>query len=293
MKFQNYLLVEGRSKPIKEKDLKKHITKHHTWLKDGLDNGFKILRGLSASGANHEYSDTMDIRASADFMYVQPSRYNRKPNNAGTNLYFLIMDNHSSWRAYPNRSQSLIGSAAGGKASGYDSAGLFYLVPSNGAAVALASDRDIWNSFGDIGHSLGWQMEALSDWMDEMLQRHMNINPVMYGVSTTWSDFINAADDIDNYMFQDLDHWGRRDAIEGHKLQWFYNEYKHTEDLVEALAKLMNPKKNKIKLIHDPKQLSVHDQMEIWTDSDCLMINQKYLEHTENVDKLRELVGLK
>lgn len=80
---------------------------------------------------------------------VDPTRSSRKSQNT-TNFYTLILDNTSSMREFPKRSNSLICSTHANKAQAYSKdglaeSGMFIVVPFDDVKIGCVNHDDIWD----------------------------------------------------------------------------------------------------------------------------------------------------
>jgi ribosomal protein S17E len=111
--------------------------------------------------ANPKYLQRMKKKYSGDYTYINPKLSYRAPLMADemfsmggvySSHHTLLMDNLPSWKDFPKRTKSVIGSIN----FGYDpSFGDHYhcVIPYDGANFALAPDCDLWNSYCLIGNN--------------------------------------------------------------------------------------------------------------------------------------------
>jgi hypothetical protein len=233
MKFKSYLLTEGRSKTLQEKEFIKLLKSDYTDAVKMLDkkNGI-IYRGLNGS-------DT--------FMITDPRKGKLRRSANTSNEYTLLVDNLPEWKDYPKRGRSLICTTNKYYAGGYGS--LRIVLPKNGANLGLCYREDFWDCFTEI-----------YDWLD--ITNMDNFNNSLRSVigqdfDKNWPTLRKAINqwDIEDIPFIPSE-WKEIIETEG--------------TLMKALRFLLDPKNNafgRTKLGGDMAYAE-----EVWTDSPCISI---------------------
>jgi hypothetical protein len=109
--------------------------------------------------ASPKYLQRIKASYDGDYSYINPKLSHRNPlmkdEGAGgvfSSHHTLLMDNLPSWKGFPKRTQSIIGSTN----FGFDpSFGDYYycIIPYDGANFAIAPDCDLWNSSCKIANN--------------------------------------------------------------------------------------------------------------------------------------------
>jgi hypothetical protein len=141
-KIQYFKLFESRTARLSDEEF---INLAKTKCKDFLTSP-KYLQRIKAS-------------YDGDYSYINPKLSHRNPlmkdEGAGgvfSSHHTLLMDNLPSWKGFPKRTQSIIGSTN----FGFDpSFGDHYycIIPYDGAKFAVAPDCDLWNSSCKISNN--------------------------------------------------------------------------------------------------------------------------------------------
>ena len=234
MRFISYL-TEGRSKPLE-------MDEFHRLLNSG--DYSDILRNIN----NPKCLIFRGIFSSAPMSYIDPTKGRLRRSANTSNEYMLLIDNFPDWRKFPKRSKSLICSTNIKYADDY---GYIKLVlPQNGAKLGVCPSDDFWNSFNIVQKELS---------IHNMAKFNRELGYIIgQDVDDDWTTLRNA---IYRWDITDLpflpDEW--QDVIQDNGT------------LMKALRYLLDPKLNKfqIKSIGDILPRNV----EVWTDSPCLLVN--------------------
>lgn len=123
MRLANYL-TEQRSQDVGVDFVTKWIRKNQAGMKS------IIYRG---------------VESTSNYMFVQPSKYERQSANTELNYYTLLFDNLPSWKQYPKRSRSII--CATGLEITSDYGNTYRVFLKTGSKLGICPERDIWESF--------------------------------------------------------------------------------------------------------------------------------------------------
>lgn len=235
------IILEGRSQDIELSDV------------------YKLLRTNNPQQSfPHIYRG---LRHRDDYLFIKPSSYNRVSANTN-NYYTILFDNLPSWKDYPKRSKSIIGTVNYYTAEFYGT--IYRVIPKDGSKIGVCPEDDIWNSF----HILNSHFMTLQDFnycIDQCISIYNNnadnsINVNSYEELLTIFDYIQ-----DN-----------RDMFYGILIDMWYDGNKHMKfiDYIDKI--LLNPEKNGFKLITYPYTEKISYDCEIWTDGDSILINDEY-----------------
>ena len=194
------------------------------------------------------------------------------------NYYTEIMDNSKYWKGYPNRSNSIVGSTNKKRAATYGT--LYHVIPLQvNSKIAIAPSHDIWGSF-DF---------ALKK-MDELFKEDMaipvavpdfesmggfnNFLKTKFGLSKE-ADYSELKKKVilNEEAFKQLD---RESTWNNSRFDYDKNELIRIQNkwgsLLNFIEYLLSPKWNNFELIEYNKQVMLPDSKEVWTDSECLLI---------------------
>jgi len=236
MKFYNYL-NEGRAKGITYEKAIELLKTDYSQAFNRWKKGNRIYRGAKWYGS--------------PFNYINPGR-GRKSRNT-LNYYTLIVNNHSSWKEYPQR--ELICTTDDIEADSY---GLIYDVfPINNAKVGICSAEDFWVSF----------IEGVSEINKTIVDTGIDRPDIdtMHDVNT-W---------INRFLHTPVNTW--RDL----ELQLKNTEYHNSgKSLYDIIIPALNPQKNDFS-VESIKNFSTTSRKEVWLDKECLLIFNDFIFYNE------------
>jgi hypothetical protein len=262
VRLQNFILNEGRSKPISREDAIKFIRK----------NSLRYLSKIYRKGhLNDDACIYRGVDKASNISFVSPSKSIRSSLNT-ENYYTLLIDNGPLWKNYPKRSESIICSTNASSAKKYGD--LFLVIPKDTAKIGICPVWDIWFSFQD---SLGTELTELN--------KIIKIFSLMVDMplADKQRDFgalvkvFKKIDEIprDEFMKLFLD-----------KSLYYFNEpgyyfYKSVEKILtrflkesnslEFTNKLLSPDRNKFSS-RSPYDMPTGTGQEVWTDSDSVLL---------------------
>lgn len=293
MKFKLYI-NEGRSQEISFDQFLSFAPKCSDAIKSYRYSGGSkgaLYRGISNRGSNRSAGVDM---TTGDYLSVDPSKFNRKPNYAAEGgFYFSMIDGLPSWKDYPSRSKSVIGATEGGK---YDSYGQSYSVyPANGSRIALASGVDLWSSFGGVfgtssydeilGSFTEGMVYMMRELTDEDHRKFVKVNNV-----ADLKKFCSVFDEYYDTNFEkdknELMSWVH-DWVEEETVLDFIN-YFYKGNLWNDLNTAFAPGRNGFKLVKSGD--NIRNDVEWWSDGFCLMVS---FDAEIDDDRLRKEVGAK
>ncbi len=258
MRFENYILTEGRIKKISVDVLKKSIEgKFSDSFKIWNENELKyIFRG----------TDSTDVNFAIGNGKGKTKRKSRNTKNYST----LFFDNHPMWSKFPKRSESFVCSTNSIKAAGYGYMGSTYSVlPANGTTIGVCPQRDIFTSFKTIPRSYVGEVNSFIVSVMESMSDHGFMSDFQ---DDDYKRMIKTFDGIKKF-FGDLDEHDREDVIE--HIDTLYGDIDPFDgDILGVLEKIYDPKVNGFTLSKAGKPLP--DDKEVWMSGECLFINVDY-----------------
>ena len=149
--------------------------------------------------ANPKYMQRMKGEFNGDYSYIDPKMHRRMPlmvDSTGvvSAHHTLLMDNLPSWKSFPKRSESLIGSLKFSEDQAFGQR-CYLVIPYDGARFGLAPCSDLWGSYCEVGDmkyefdtiftsrltdlgvsekSYAAMMKDLQHWYDDYLIREHN-----------------------------------------------------------------------------------------------------------------------
>lgn len=150
--------------------------------------------------ANPKYMQRMKGDFNGEYSYIDPKQHVRRPlmNPDGAGVvsahHTLLMDNLPSWKSFPKRSESLIGSLKFSEDQAFGQR-CYLVIPYDGARFGLAPCSDLWGSYCEVGDmkyefdnlfterltdlgvsekSYAAMMKDLQHWYDDYLIRESN-----------------------------------------------------------------------------------------------------------------------
>src|SRR5574343_264616 len=244
MRLEAFLLNESRSKAISQDDMIKLISTKYSDSFEAAKNGILMYRGLRTS--------------SSLTLLVKPSTSETDRRSANTsNHYTLLMDNLPCWKDYPKRSKSLICTTSIGTATGYGR--VFVVLPANEAKIAVCPTYEIWRSFIP-------KIRRMDDFNDLFMRLGID--------DTSWNGFVSDV----KYQIDKALKKNDYNVLTLLEITGFFEDdvIKIREmGLINFLNEYLDPKKYNFKLEKMSSNISIPKRREIWTDSDCILIDVK------------------
>lgn len=227
-----------RSKAISEREV-------HSLLESGLfDEALKadpIIRHVA--------------RATNDFYYTEPSKFNRLARNTH-NYMNLMVDNFASWRNYPKRSQSLI-------CSSNNYSRYHRVLFANNARIGVCPESDFWYSFNmKFLREYGVYIDAVPDFCEIL---NYTADTLQVDLSPTdYNAFCKGLEEMSTTakeMFPDKDYAPRGVSL-------FY-----LDKVIDLLETHFAPDRNDFLLTSISEFKHIGDGHEVWSDSNALLIS--------------------
>jgi len=247
--------------------LKQLLSTNYSDAYDGFKKGYRIYRGCRTSYGS--------------IAILKPGK--RKSENTYNYYTILMSEVFDSWKQFPKRNSSFICSSSFSYADSYAGNGLIYYVfPENGANIGICPDTDIWDSFSLI---LGLPMiYSLSDFNREIC------NPI-FGTDTISPS--NMKKILKSFKMNDEESISRLKTIFES-----FESYPYTDIFVEISQKnnlstlyevfeyLFDPNRNYfLNTTIDKYNInSRNTEAEVWTDANCIFIQDHVLNMLENGD---------
>lgn len=230
------------------------------------------------------------IRKFDPYMYATPKRTVRYSANT-TNFYTELIDILPSWSDWPKRSQSLICASTSFIAEDYGD--VYYVIPIKNTNIGICSRPDFWDSFPN----LNVRMDIFNDILEDIYStlavvftkiiKQENIsmkwfNSLFNTPKYTIKDIINAMDNYAPYSkkyksyFKEILHPYRLDIV----MKWYDDIF--NGNALKTFNNYLDPNANDLKLVKNYNEYvnaTNKRSLEVWTDSDCLLIQEsKYNE---------------
>ena len=244
MRFQQYILQEGRGTNLDLEDAIGIIQDYCMQAYNGYINGSRIYRG---------------IQYDTDYYFVDPKAGKPRVSANTKNYYTLINDNSPYWKGYPKRSESLICTTNRNVAIDY---GVSYVVlPYNGAKIGVCPSVDYWFSFEKTTNNILDQLNKELKRLVESLTKKPLPDKDFNKMKKVFKEF--------DKEFKKFDSKEKKIYKESIRLLKGYNE---NEGLLKHLQKLLSPEPNGFKLKKVGDKLP--NNKEVWTDSKSVLIKE-------------------
>jgi len=196
------------------------------------------------------------------------------------NYYTLIIDNSEYWNNYPDRSKSLVCTTSKTKAADYGS--VYHVIPLLDVKIGVTPESDIWDSFSHL------ESEVEIDDLQHFNHTLRKLGEACIGreiSDESWSKFkkdLRQVVNCDSFsqLYQTGEYPPKIDQfITPFKLKiksladYFYPNY---TSLVEMFEDLLHPDKNKFMTQKFESNISLPENVEVWTDSPALLIQDEY-----------------
>ena len=244
MRFKRYL-TESRSKSISKE-------KAFEWIKKNAKDALK-----KSMDGNYIYRG---IERKDDALIIDPKKSKRTSRYVGSNYYTMLIDNLPSWKQYPKRSQSIIGTTDRNKGESYSAdIGTPYIVfPKDGSKIAVAPKSDIFYSFSVMLNST--RNTTMAGWSDNIKLLDNKITGKRSDKS--WKDMLKFFKSIDN----------KKEQINDLIKLYYYDFLLDKNGAFNAFDKIMHPKRNGFSL-HTMGASTLPIDREVWTDGECVMLS--------------------
>ncbi len=227
-------------------------------------------------GAGHVSRNSEEFK---EIKVYNPKSHKRHSANT-ENYYTEIMDNSKYWIGYPKRSTSIVGSTSKEKAKNYGT--VYHIIPIHeNSDIGIAPQSDIWGSFD----------YALKN-LDKLFKEDM-------AVPTATPDFKHLAG-LNNFLKTKFNLSNTADYSEMKKRvmlndksfslldresTWNNSRYDYNKkellsiqnkwgSFLNYIEYLLSPKWNNFELLKYNSSVVLPKDREVWTDSECLLIEE-------------------
>lgn len=235
----------------------------------------------------------------------QPSKHERtSKKDASGNVYTLLIDNLNSWQKFPKRSKSLICTTDQYTAENYGN--VYLVIPFDSAKWGVCPEADIWDSFNtledvfdtstlqDFNPRFNDLAISLQQLFPEKLKK-FNIKDIRHTTNfKTLLNLLKAMDSCLEELQHDTPKYEKNNPniirTYGPVKDWYYNTLNDIYTFVQLrkkhgnigniLAYALNPDKNGFVLASNKdmnkyvgKYGTDSTDKEVWTDSDCVIID--------------------
>lgn len=289
-KIQYFKLFESRTARLSDEEF---INLAKTKCKDFLTSP-KYLQRIKAS-------------YDGDYSYINPKLSHRNPlmkdEGAGgvfSSHHTLLMDNLPSWKGFPKRTQSIIGSTN----FGFDpSFGDHYycIIPYDGAKFAVAPDCDLWNSSCKISNNEYKFDDYFSESFSQASISDDTYEDMMNDIQKLYDGYLDGKEhQVSGYITRILKQM-KEDNVKDVRLA--FNEYFAPDKFRGLGTKLVGFNGFTLMNYSEISNIQEKDSLgnlikygnEFWTDSECLIV---YLGDVssprdvyENYNKVLELLS--
>ena len=219
------------------------------------------------------------------FALAVPSEKERRSKPAGNgygngNQYTLLVDNLPSWSGWPKRSKSLCMATNDTRTGPYTENGkgmVYRCIPMDGAVIAVCATKDFWFSFK--------YLEKISDGTAIVdVSRRMKQDFAISDVN--WDAFCRSMDRVG-----DAHTSVPRDVVQMRKylpMSYIFTYGLIKRDWRERLDGVLDPVRNKFWKTPYAQGFKVPGyNKEVWTDGDCLMIEDKTFKRLVKQGKIK------
>jgi len=260
MRLDNFLITETRSKKISESEAYAFANDYCSNALNGYIKGTsRIFRGNSYLGK---------------YYYMWEAGSERTSPYADNNIYNLLLSNLPSWKKYPKRNLSLVGTTDADSASHYG-LDIFVVLPIDNAKIGVCPDYDIWDSF--VGSYAGG-LNSFNGQLARAIEK-LTGAVIRVGEPKTYNVLLNHLNEIDN--------WKKRKPSRGimkkeasEFLPYILAE-KYINNpkikLIDIIETILDPEDNGFKLMKSGSRFTSGTAKEVWTQDKCVLINMREL----------------
>lgn len=182
-----------------------------------------------------------------DYIVTTPTG-NRKSAYT-SNYYTLWINNHKSWKKFPKR-EIICAGGSGERAYDHEGQCVYVVLPFDNAKIGICPKDDIWDSFYNglklFKKTTNQNIFDLSE-LNKLIREYFHIYD-----DNNWKNFVKETQKID---------LGRGIS------------------LYDVLEDTFDPKLNDFEMVPISKyNLNESDNVEVWTDSPCVLIKDNYIE---------------
>ena len=222
--------------------------------------------------ANPKYLQRMKWDFNGEYSYIDPKQHVRRPlMNPGAGVvsthHTLLMDNLPSWKSFPKRSESLIGSLKFSEDQAFGDR-CYLVIPYDGANFGLAPSSDLWGSYCEVGNMKYEFDDVFTERLTDLSVSEKSYAAMMKDLQHYYNDYL---------IRERSNVWG---------LSYIDNIFKNfssdgIESVEEGFDKYFAPQKFSSRTGDFVKEfknvgyegLKSTDCREFWTDSKCILVH--------------------
>lgn len=273
MRFKQFLRERVSSdgdfsvKVLSAKEAMDWMEKHaHNHL-ERMKAGHKIWRGTETPGVA-AYKNTNDFTRRSANTY---------------NLYTLWIDNHPAWKAFPQRSKSLVCTTSWDTATGYGVPHV--IVPADKALVGICPESDMWESFEALAPE-GKELKnfpSLESFVSICMYalRLMGYNETQ--VQLHWEKLEEALKQTQLDALKVSKDWKQGEPTED-ELTFWLKEAGPT--LYDVFEEVLDPRRNSFRS-QKAGAFYTDKNQEVWVQGEVVLLNYNDIQRETNVDALR------
>jgi len=150
--------------------------------------------------ANPKYLQRMKRDFSGEYSYIDPKQHVRRPlmdideGGVFSTHHTLLMDNLPSWKSFPKRSESLIGSLKV-QAGGVFGQRCYLVIPYDGANFGLAPASDLWESCCKVGDRSYEFNDVFSERLIDLGVSDKSYDAMMKDLQHWYDKYLKSIDD--------------------------------------------------------------------------------------------------
>lgn len=208
------------------------------------------------------------------YYHVDPSKHTRTSANT-SNEYTWLTDHSKHWAKYPNRSQSLICALKEDLSTAESFGAVHLVIPKNGAKFGVCSAHDFWFSFNSL-NSLEHvdNMDEFNVFIKNALIFLTQTEP-QDEIFTVWGPKYRDAKTFfkvlavaeKNIKLEEI-----KSRLTGHLKKNLEPVLSGQYSLSEYFESIIDPSKNGFN-VAKYSELDQFKKREVWTDSECILIN--------------------
>jgi len=231
--------------------------------------------------ANPKYLQRMKGYFNGEYSYIDPRRHVRRPlmdTDGGAGVFSahhtLLMENLPSWKSFPKRSESLIGSLRFSEDQAFGQR-CYLVIPYDGARFGLAPCSDLWGSYCEIGDMRYEFNDVFSERLIDLEVSDKSYDAMMKDLQHWYEDYLKREAKLSAHI------WPRVSYIDNIFRKFSSDGIGNAE---EGFDKYFAPQRFSSRVGAGAKEFKsvgyeglVSDgKREFWTDSRCLLV---YLEN--------------
>jgi hypothetical protein len=243
MNFRNYL-NERRTTKVVEHFVRNFVEKY---CQDAF-NGTPMFRGVRSYTQDYYY-----VEASESTPRISPY--------SDHNFYNLLFSNLPSWKQYPPRDKSIVGTTDFDRAGNRQQGTPYLIIPKDGTKIGVCPEYDIWFSFSN---NMSGTLDHFNDVLTDFFYEN-NVSSTK--IETDYNSFKKACMKIDK-----LKETGRLILYNGGWLgdDLLYEFAQQGSGFLEFLNRKLDPERNDFGLAKSGDYIG--DDNEVWTDGQCILV---------------------